>query len=84
MISAAGKRGEPAIPKISNLPNKVVRPVEPTYRIQALSRQHSFRRSLYTSTIAVQIPHYITPTQLWEHLRYLIDLRRGKPETIVS
>jgi hypothetical protein len=47
-----------------------------TYRFQSPASQDPLRRRRNTTPIALQIPHNITSTQLWEHLGDLFNLRR--------
>jgi hypothetical protein len=47
-----------------------------TYSIQPPSTQHPFCCRSRISSIPLQVPCNISSTQLWEHLRYLVDLSR--------
>ena len=77
------KDGGACCSKVNILPQQICDCLV-TYRIQPLPRQDSFRRSLHAPSIPMQVPHNVSAIQLRKHLGYLVDLRRSKPEAVVS
>ena len=55
-----------------------------SYGIKRSSRKYSFRRRSHTAAVALQIPNDISPWYLWEHLRYLLYIRRIRGPRVAS